>query len=198
MHHSSQPQSNLPLVIVAARVPLGVIEFQGACSATAADAADLSVCSRRSSVQCFFDSVEVAELSPPDLWLQGSSCSHGSCAESESTGEFVVPVSVSRKRGGVNSGSGQDDDRAFRKILQHKSRVPKRMQNCPTVQNSSILNPSCVVHPRLHLPRLFRSSDTQKYHKLQPAVLFSCLSVALHFDKRHYLAEEVFSRSFSS
>ena len=40
----------------------GVIVLQGACTATTADAADLSVCSRGSSVQCFFDSVELAVL----------------------------------------------------------------------------------------------------------------------------------------
>ena len=79
-----------------------VIVLQGACAATNANAGDRSVCPRRSSVQCFFDSVgdfvpELVELSPTDLQLQESSCGHGSCAEnSGSADEFVVPVSGSR------------------------------------------------------------------------------------------------------
>ena len=68
---------------------------------TTAVVVSLSVCSRRSSAECFFDSLELDELSAPDLRHQGSSSSHGSCAESGSTGEFVV------SRGGVNAGSGR-------------------------------------------------------------------------------------------
>ena len=64
---------------------------------TTAVVGDLSVCSRRSSAQCLFDSLELDELSvPPDLRLHGSSCSQGSCPDSGSTGEFVVPLSGSR------------------------------------------------------------------------------------------------------
>ena len=53
----------------------------------------LSVCSRESFAQCFFYSLELDELSAPDLQLKKSSSCSGSCADSGSTGEFVVPVS---------------------------------------------------------------------------------------------------------
>ena len=70
----------------------GVIVPPRDCTATTADVVDLSTCARGSSEQCFFGSVELAELSAPGLRLQGSTCSDGSCADSLSAGEFVVPV----------------------------------------------------------------------------------------------------------
>ena len=82
----------------------GVIVLQGACTtARAEDVADLAACSRRSKEQSFFESVELQALSTPGLLLQGSSCSHGSCADSSSAAG--VAVSGSRYRKGVNSGS---------------------------------------------------------------------------------------------
>ena len=51
----------------------------------------------------FFESVELPELSTPGVRLQGSSISHGSCADSSSAPG--VAVSGSRYRDGVNSGS---------------------------------------------------------------------------------------------
>ena len=83
----------------------GAIVLSGT-DATAA-VVDLSVCSCRSCAQCFFDSLEFAELSAPDLRLQVSCCNHGSCADSGSTCEFVVPLSGSDSVEAPNSGSGR-------------------------------------------------------------------------------------------
>ena len=80
-----------------------VIVLQGACTTTSVDAVDLSACSHRTSAQCFFDSVELPELSAPGLLLQGSSCNHGSCGDSASAAGVAVSGSRHRKR--VSSGS---------------------------------------------------------------------------------------------
>ena len=72
-----------------------VIVLRGACTATNADAADRSVCSRRSSVQCFFDSVELAELSPLISGSEGRRAATD-LVQSGSAGKLVAPVSGSR------------------------------------------------------------------------------------------------------
>ena len=82
----------------------GVIVLPGACTtARAEDVADLSACSRRSSVHCFFESVELPAHSTPGLRLQISSICHGSCAGSSPPPG--VAVSGSRYRKGADTGS---------------------------------------------------------------------------------------------
>ena len=114
------------------------------------DVADLSACSRGSSAQCFFffffESVELPELSAPGLLLQGSSCNHGSCADSSSAAG--VAESGSRYRKGVRSGSSS--------IGEHDT-LPRRSAPITTVPMSySVTDRKFTISqgklPRLHLP----------------------------------------------
>ena len=105
----------------------GAMVLPGA--APTAVVADVSVCSRRSSAQCLFNSLELAKLLASDLQLQGSTCSHGACADSGSAGEFVVPLSGSRQRRGVNSGSDKVGEHEITGLI-----VPHQPGQYPHVQ----------------------------------------------------------------